>query len=165
MKRTFNTLLGIGLSGILFFVACSTKSSPGTVSVGCTDTEPAADSSALLNFAKTNGIAPLTDTIGLYYQIVSRGSGAAPTLTSTISVTYKATLLDGTVFDSTGTTPRSFVLNTLIPAWQIALPYVEAGGHIKLLVPSKYGYGCSGAGNSVPPNTPIYFDITLVGVQ
>jgi FKBP-type peptidyl-prolyl cis-trans isomerase FkpA len=163
MKRIFFALLGIGVAGTLFFVACSTKSSPGIIS--CTGTEPSVDSSSLLNFAKTNGIAPLTDTIGLYYQIVSQGTGAAPTLTSTISVTYKATLLDGTVFDSTGTTPRSFVLNALIPAWQMALPHVEAGGHIKLLVPSKYGYGCSGAGTSVPPNTPIYFDITLVGVQ
>jgi FKBP-type peptidyl-prolyl cis-trans isomerase FkpA len=163
MKRTFYALLGICLSGILFFAACSTKSSPGLIS--CKGTEPSADSAALLNFAKTNGVAPLTDTIGLYYQIVSQGTGAAPTLTSTLSVTYKATLLDGTVFDSTGTNPRSFELNALIPAWQIALPYVKAGGHIKLLVPSKYGYGCSGAGTSVPPNTPIYFDITLVGVQ
>jgi FKBP-type peptidyl-prolyl cis-trans isomerase FkpA len=164
MKRTFYTLLGIGFSGILFFAACSTKSSPGTVSVSCTGTEPSADSSSLLNFAKTNGIAPLTDTIGLYYQIVSQGTGAAPTLTSTISVTYKAALLDGAVFDSTGTTPRSFVLNTLIPAWQLALPHLQAGGHIKLLVPSKYGYGCAG-NSAIPPNTPIYFDITLVGVQ
>jgi FKBP-type peptidyl-prolyl cis-trans isomerase len=163
MKRTFYTLPGLGLSAILFFVACSTKSSPGVIS--CKGTEPSADSSALLSFAKANGITPLTDTIGLYYQIVSQGTGTAPTLTSTISVIYKATLLDGTAFDSTGTTPRSFELNALIPAWQIALPYVEKGGHIKLLVPSKYGYGCSGAGTSVPPNTPIYFDITLVGVQ
>jgi FKBP-type peptidyl-prolyl cis-trans isomerase FkpA len=164
MKRTFYTLPGIGLSAILFFVACSTKTSPGTVSVSCTDTDPSADSAALLNFAKTNGIAPLTDTIGLYYQIVSQGTGAAPTLTSTISITYKGTLLDGTVFDSTGTTPRSFPLNELIPAWQLALPHVQSGGHIKLLVPSKYGYGCAG-NSAIPPNTPIYFDITLVGVQ
>ena len=162
MKRTFYALFGLAGLGMLLFFACG-KTSTGLNT--CTDTDPGTDSAALLSFAKTNGITPLTDTIGLYYQIVTQGAGATPALTSTISVTYKATLLDGTVFDSTGTTPRSFGLNALIPAWQIALPYVKAGGRIKLLVPSKYGYGCAGASTSVPPNTPIYFDITLVGVQ
>lgn len=162
MKRTFYGLFCLACLGMLLFFACG-KTSSGLST--CTDTDPSTDSAALLSFAKANGITPLTDTIGLYYQIVTQGTGAAPALTSTISVTYKATLLDGTVFDSTGTTARSFVLNALIPAWQIALPKVQAGGRIKLLVPSKYGYGCAGASTSVPPNTPIYFDVTLVGVQ
>jgi FKBP-type peptidyl-prolyl cis-trans isomerase FkpA len=162
MKRTLIALIGLAGLATLVFFGCG-KASSGYSS--CGDTDPSADSSALLSFARTNGITPLSDTIGLYYQIVSQGSGAAPTPTSTISVLYKATLLDGTEFDSTGTTPRSFVLNTLIPAWQFTLPKIETGGRIKLLVPSKYGYGCIGANSSVPPNTPIYFDITLVNVQ
>jgi FKBP-type peptidyl-prolyl cis-trans isomerase FkpA len=163
MKRVFYLVLGIACFGILLFFACG-KASPGYYN--CTDQDPSTDSSALLAFAKSNGITPLSDTIGLYYQIVTQGSGASPTLTSNISVLYKASLLDGTVFDSTsGTTTRSFVLNTLVPAWQIALPRLQTGGRIKLLVPSKYGYGCVGANTSVPPNTPIYFDITLVSFQ
>jgi FKBP-type peptidyl-prolyl cis-trans isomerase FkpA len=155
--------LGIACFGILLFFACG-KASPGYYN--CTDQDPSTDSSALLAFAKSNGITPLSDTIGLYYQIVTQGSGASPTLTSNLSVLYKASLLDGTVFDSTsGTTTRSFVLTTLVPAWQIALPRLHTGGRIKLLVPSKYGYGCVGASTSVPANTPIYFDITLVSFQ
>jgi FKBP-type peptidyl-prolyl cis-trans isomerase len=160
MKRNLVALFS--LAGLGIFFGCG-KASGGYSS--CSDTDPSADSSALLTFAKTNGITPLSDTIGLYYQIVSQGSGASPILTSTISVLYKATLLDGTVFDSTGTTTRSFVLNTLVPAWQFALPKIQKGGRIKLLVPSKYGYGCAGAGTIVPPDTPIYFDITLLDVQ
>lgn len=160
MKRTLIAVFGLAVLGLFF--GCG-KASSGYSS--CGDTDPSADSSALLSFAKANGITPLSDTIGLYYQIVSQGNGASPTLTSTITVLYKATLLDGTVFDSTGTTARSFVLNALVPAWQFTLPKIQTGGRIKLLVPSKYGYGCAGAGTLVPPDTPIYFDITLVGVQ
>jgi FKBP-type peptidyl-prolyl cis-trans isomerase FkpA len=160
MKRNLVALFS--LAGLGIFFGCGKASSGYST---CGDTDPSADSSALLTFAKTNGITPLSDTIGLYYQIVSQGSGASPTLTSTISVLYKATLLDGTVFDSTGTTPRTFVLNTLVPAWQFTLPKIQTGGRIKLLVPSKYGYGCAGAGTIVPPDTPIYFDITLLAVQ
>lgn len=163
MKRVFYLVLGIACFGILLFFACG-KASPGYSN--CGDMDPSTDSSALLAFAKSNGITPLSDTIGLYYQIVTQGSGASPTLASNIAVLYKATLLDGTVFDSTtGATTRSFVLGNLIPAWQITLPRLQTGGRIKLLVPSKYGYGCVGAGTSVPPNTPIYFDITLVSLQ
>jgi FKBP-type peptidyl-prolyl cis-trans isomerase len=163
MKRIFFALLGLTAIATLPFSACSNKSSP--TYVNCTDAPPRIDSAALVNFASANGIAPLQDTIGLYYQIVSQGTGVPPTLTSTISVTYRALLLDGEVFDSTGTTPRSFVLNTLIPAWQWTLPWIQPGGRIKLLVPSAYAYGCVGAGSTVPSNTPVYFDITLVGVQ
>jgi FKBP-type peptidyl-prolyl cis-trans isomerase FkpA len=163
MKKTFFAIFGLTSLSTLLFFACSSKSSPGYFN--CSDTNPADDSTALISFAKANGIAPLQDTIGLYYQIVSQGTGTSPVLTSRISVTYKGTLLDGTVFDSTGTTPRSFTLDSLIPAWQMTLPRIQTGGRIKLLVPSAYGYGCVGASTAVPPNTPIYFDITLLGVQ
>jgi len=163
MKRIYCALLGLTGIVLLPFLACSNKSGP--TYDNCTDAPPRVDSAALVNFASASGIAPLQDTIGLYYQIVSQGTGVSPTLTSTITVTYRALLLDGEVFDSTGTTPRSFVLNTLIPAWQWTLPWIQPGGHIKLLVPSAYGYGCVGAGTIVPPNSPVYFDITLVSVQ
>jgi len=106
------------------------------------------------------------DNTGLYYQIISQGYGStAPGIGSTISVTYTGTRLDGVVFDSTGATARSFALSNLIPAWQIGMPKIKAGGHIKLLVPSALGYGCLGIQNFIPSNTPIYFDITLVSVQ
>jgi FKBP-type peptidyl-prolyl cis-trans isomerase FkpA len=163
MKKTTIAIVGLTSLTMLLFFACSPKSSSAVFN--CSDVSPVDDSTALLSFAAANGITPLSDTVGLYYQIVSQGAGMSPILSSTISVTYKGTLLDGTVFDSTGATPRNFVLNTLIPSWQLGLPRIQTGGRIKLLVPSAYGYGCSGNGTVVPPNTPLYFDITLVGVQ
>lgn len=149
--------------GLILFIACGKSSNPGSIS--CKGVEPAVDSPALLAFAKAHGIGSLKDTLGLYYQVVNQGTGAVPGGNSTIFVTYTGTLMDSTIFDSTTNPAKTgFVLNSLIAGWQLGLPKIQAGGHIKLLIPSQYGYGCLGGG-SIPPNTPIFFDITLVSVQ
>jgi FKBP-type peptidyl-prolyl cis-trans isomerase FkpA len=46
----------------------------------------------------------------------------------------------------------------------LGLTRIQAGGRIKMLVPSQYAYGCQGSG-PIPPNTPMFFDITLVSIQ
>jgi FKBP-type peptidyl-prolyl cis-trans isomerase FkpA len=157
---SFFFLVGICL---VLFVACGKSSSPGSVS--CTGVDVFHDSAALLGFAKAHGISPLTDTIGLYYKVITQGTGATPSANSTIFVTYTATLMDSTIVDSTTNPARTgFVLGGLIPGWQYGLPKIQAGGHIKLLIPSQYAYSCLGSG-PIPPNTPLFFDITLVSVQ
>jgi FKBP-type peptidyl-prolyl cis-trans isomerase FkpA len=73
--------------------------------------------------------------------------------------------MDSTIFDSTTNPAKTgFTLGGLITGWQMALPKIRTGGRIKMLIPSKYGYGCSGSG-PVQPNTPIFFDVTLVSIQ
>lgn len=150
---------------VLSFAASCGKSSSSS-SNACTNVAPALDSSALLSFAKAQGITAVKDTTGLYYQIITQGTGGTPNANSTVYVTYTGMRLDGGIFDSTTNSARTgFQLGSLIAGWQIGLPKIQAGGRIKLLIPSAYGYGCQGAGNAIPPNTPIYFDITLVSVQ
>jgi len=162
-KIVLSFFLLAGLS-VMLLTACGKSSSTGSAA-GCTPVEPAVDSPALLNFAKAHGITSLKDTLGLYYQVISQGTGNTPNFNSTIFVKYTGTFMDSTIFDSTSNYLQTgFALSNLIIGWQLALPKIQAGGHIKLLVPSKYGYGCVGAG-PIPPNTPIFFDITLVSVQ
>jgi len=142
------------------------KGSDSTGSSSCTDLPVTSDSSALLSFAKTNGITSLQDTIGLYYQIISQGSGATPALGSKVFITYTGTFMDGTIFDSTTNASKTgFVLGDLIRGWQYGLPKIQVGGRIKLLIPSAYAYGCQGYGSAIPPYAPVYFDISLVSIQ
>src|SRR5882724_246005 len=166
MKNIVLTAIVLGILVYVIMAGCS-KSSSGNSA--CVDQPVTTDSSALLSFATINGIAPVKDATGLYYQVLSQGYGSvAPTANSIVSVTYLGTRMDAVVFDSTGTTARNFTLGNLIPGWQIGLPKIRAGGHIQLLVPSSLAYGCVGVTNSkppIPPNSPIYFDITLVSVQ
>jgi FKBP-type peptidyl-prolyl cis-trans isomerase FkpA len=150
--------------GILYISSCGKTNDNNPV--GCTDNPVQKDSTALLNFATANSITPTKDVSGLYYQIITPGTGATATGTSLVEVTYQGTLLNGTVFDATATGKTvSFTLNQLIIGWQIAIPKIKAGGRIKMLIPSAYAYGCAGAGTTIPANAPLYFDMTLVSVK
>jgi FKBP-type peptidyl-prolyl cis-trans isomerase FkpA len=163
MKKIIFAAVVFSIVGYLVIAGCS--KSGGSTGNGCINQPVNSDSSALLTYARNNGLSPVRDSTGLFYQVISSGFGATPNVNSTISVTYTGTRLDGVVFDSTGATARTFALANLIPGWQIGIPKIRAGGRIKLLVPSALGYGCLGISNFIPPNTPIYFDITLVSVQ
>ena len=99
---------------------------------------------------------------GLYYIIEEEGTGGHPSASSNVTVRYKGYLLDGTVFDETsGSATATFTLGNLIPGWKEGIPLLQKGGKGKFFLPSKLAYGRGGSG-SIPPNTPIAFDIELV---
>ncbi|MBC7650546.1 MAG: FKBP-type peptidyl-prolyl cis-trans isomerase [Deinococcales bacterium] len=168
MKNVF--LVCAIVASVISVVSCS-KAPETSVTVACINKPIQQDSTALINFANANNITVLKDVYGLYSQIITPGAGVTPTGSSIVQVTYKGTLLNGTVFDSTATgATASFNLNQLIPGWQIGIPKIKAGGRIKLLVPSALAYGCKGAKNAagafiIPENAPVYFDINLISVQ
>ena len=120
---------------------------------------------AILAYASSNSITATAHSSGLYFQIISQGTGATPTLNSKIFVTYTGKLTNGTTFDS-GTTPAGtgWALGGLIPGWQLGIPLIQKGGQIKLIIPSSLAYGCQGYG-SIPGNSVLYFDISLTDVQ
>jgi FKBP-type peptidyl-prolyl cis-trans isomerase FkpA len=152
----------LSILGILVYVISCTKTG-NTAYSSCTGSPAVADSTVLLAFAKANGITPIADSSWLYYQIINQGSGASPIGTSKITINYVGTFLSGQYFDST-TAPVTFELDSLIKGWQYGLPKIQAGGRIKLLVPSALAFGCAGT-TAIPPNAPLYFDITLISVH
>jgi FKBP-type peptidyl-prolyl cis-trans isomerase FkpA len=154
MKRA---ILILSVSGLLF-------SGIGCIKNGdCQDKTIQSEQAAILAYASANSIAGTAHSSGIYYQIISTGSGPTPSLTSQVSVRYTGKLLDGTVFDSQTGTPVSFQLGATIPGWQIALQQIQKGGQIKVIIPSALAYKCGGYG-SIPGNSILYFDIQLVDV-
>ena len=146
------------------YFACS-KSTPQAMS--CTATPPAEDSAALIKFAGDS--IPLTkDTTGLYYHIIDSGSSYKPLYSNHLLVTYVARLIPGNqTFDSAvSSTLGGSPLGELIVGWQIGLPKIGIGGRIQLFIPSAYAWGCTGDGTgTIPANAPVFFDITLLGVN
>jgi FKBP-type peptidyl-prolyl cis-trans isomerase len=95
------------------------------------------------------------------------GSDTMPTATQTVTVHYHGYLLDGTVFDSSidRGAPATFSLTSVIPGWTEGIPYFGIGGTGKLLVPSQLAYSSQGTNTgSIPPYTPIAFDIELLDI-
>jgi FKBP-type peptidyl-prolyl cis-trans isomerase FkpA len=107
---------------------------------------------------------------GMYYEIISPGTGLTPTVCSYVSVNYKGTLTNGNVFDQTTGTPVNFSLVSLIESWKKGVPLIKKAGKIRLYVPPSMGYGSTDQkdnnGNVViPANSILIFDIELVDVQ
>ena len=111
--------------------------------------------------------APLVDLgDGLSYRVLRAGTGASPTLSDVIRVDYRGTLADGTVFDSSYQRgePADFPLVRLIPGWQKAIPLMKEGAKWELHIPAALAYGEKGAGDLIPPNAPLTFEIELIKV-
>ena len=109
-----------------------------------------------------------TDSGLAYYDIVT-GKGAEAASGQTVLVHYSGWLEDGTLFDSSVTRgePFSLTLGTggVIPGWEEGLVGMKAGGKRQLIIPADLAYGEAGAGNSIPPNATLIFDIELLEIQ
>lgn len=124
--------------------------------------QAAEDDATIKSYLFTNNITNTTkDASGLYYVINNPGTGAHPTVNSSITVAYKLRLTDETEVESKNSInfPK---LADLFKAWQIALPLIGKGGSITLYVPSGLGNGNQEA-SSIPANSVLIFDITLQG--
>ncbi len=137
-----------------------------TETSGCTPVTVATEKPTLVAYCSSSSIAYTEHNSGILYEVISAGSGIAPTINNKVFITYTGKRFDGTVFDSqSNPSLTGWTLNQLIDGWKIGLPLIKKGGRIKLVIPSSLAYGCSGAGASIPSNTPLFFDITLVDVQ
>jgi FKBP-type peptidyl-prolyl cis-trans isomerase len=107
-----------------------------------------------------------TTASGLQYRVIKSGTGASPTVNDMVTVTYRGSLIDGTVFDETppGQT-ANFPTGALIPGWVEALQLMKEGDEWEIVIPSELGYGAQGAGGVIPPNQTLVFNMALLGVQ
>jgi FKBP-type peptidyl-prolyl cis-trans isomerase len=107
-----------------------------------------------------------TTASGLQYEVVTEGTGPTPKATDTVTVNYKGTLMDGTVFDSSydHKEPATFVLNQVIPGWTEGVQLMKVGSKYKFYIPSALGWGERGNGSVIGPNAPVVFEVELVSI-
>ena len=134
-----------------------------------------------LNNAKTTA----TETAsGLKYKIIQKGTDKKPADGANVFIHYAGYLEDGSLFDSSyenvakeygkyderrakgnGYQPFPFQYGKkdgLIPGFIEGLNAMNFGDKALLFIPSKLGYGERGAGNVIPPNTNIFFEVELL---
>ena len=161
-RLTSNSYIGVILHRILFLlVAALACSGPADRRDGQT---PAGFAAAL----EVDTTAMTKTPSGLRYQDVTQGQGAEAVADRTVSVHYTGWLPNGEKFDSSRdrNEPFSFTLGAgqVIAGWDEGVAGMKVGGKRKLMIPANLGYGARGAGNVIPANADLVFEVELLKV-
>lgn len=121
---------------------------------------------------------------GLAYNIYEKGAGKKPADGTKVLVKYSGFLENGTLFDTSspevaklfgkfdaqraaqnGYTLLPFEIGSkgaMIPGFEEGLSKVSFGDKAVLFIPANLGYGENGAGNVIPPNANIIFEVEII---
>ena len=121
---------------------------------------------------------------GLQYSILKKGTGVKPTEGKDIYVHYAGYLEDGSLFDSSyeainktygkfdqnranqnGYQPFPFKYGNkggLIAGFLEGINYMNFNDKAIFFIPANLGYGAQGAGNVIPPNSNIIFEVEIL---
>lgn len=110
-----------------------------------------------------------TTASGLKYIVIEKGNGAPAEIDKAVEVHYVGRLIDGKVFDSSRdrNEPIEFILGQgqVIKGWDEGIALMNVGDKFQLIIPPGLGYGSKGAGNVIPPNSTLIFDVELMSVH
>jgi len=120
---------------------------------------------------------------GLYYEVLTEGTGPKPEPGQMVLMNYSGWLPDGTLFDSSiesvakeggrfnpGRKYEPFAVAAgrnapVIQGWREALVRMKVGDKWKLVIPPNLGYGSRGAGNLIPPDSWLVFEVEMVSIK
>lgn len=102
-------------------------------------------------------------------EILREGTGGEAKNDDKATVHYIGVLEDGTKFDSSldRGQPFTFLLGVgqVIRGWDLGVVGMKVGEIRRLYIPSEFGYGERGAGDSIPPNANLIFEVELLGIE
>ncbi|MCM1347856.1 MAG: FKBP-type peptidyl-prolyl cis-trans isomerase [Firmicutes bacterium] len=100
---------------------------------------------------------------GVSYKVVKEGSGAKPTKNDMVQVNYVGKHIDGTEFDSSNGTPRTFGVQGVVPGFSEILQMMAPGAKYVAYIPADQAYGVQGS-RDIKPGETLVFEIELVSV-
>ncbi|MBN9123770.1 MAG: peptidylprolyl isomerase [Nitrosospira sp. 56-18] len=104
------------------------------------------------------------------------GTGEEAIIGKTVEVHYTGWLYDPSAADKKGVkfdssrdrgSPFFFLLGAgrVIKGWDKGVTGMKVGGQRTLIMPPEMAYGARGAGNVIPPNAALIFDVELLGLK
>ena len=117
--------------------------------------------------------APMTTPSGLQITDTKVGTGATPRPGQICVMHYTGWLYEngakGKKFDSSVDRGQPFEFkigqHQVIAGWDEGVASMKVGGKRTLIIPAALGYGAQGAGNVIPPNATLMFDVELLGIK
>ena len=118
------------------------------------------------NFLASNALKENVGTTesGLQYTILAEGSAEKVAKNDTVTVKYKGTLIDGTLFDEGEIPGHVSGSRGLITGFDEGIRLVGEGGKAIIYIPSDLAYGSRG-NRGIEPNSVLIFDIEVVKVN
>lgn len=111
-------------------------------------------------------MSPSTTASGLVIEELVVGTGTEASTGQEVTVHYTGWLTDGKKFDSSKDRDEPFVFalgaGRVIRGWDEGVQGMKVGGTRKLTIPSALGYGARGAGNAIPPDATLVFEVELL---
>ncbi len=107
---------------------------------------------------------------GVRYVDLKPGTGEEAREGKILEVQYTGWLADGgTRFDSTRDAEQPLTLRLgagdVIKGLDQGLAGMRAGGKRRLIIPPELGFGKEGAGESIPPNAILIYEVELIAVR
>lgn len=116
---------------------------------------------------KEEGVKPLTG--GVFYKVLSEGTGEKPAANATVMVNYEGRLTDGRVFDSSiqrsPDKPVGMPVQGVIEGMRTALMAMPVGSEWEIYIPYDKAYGEMGQGEEIPPFSNLIFKVKLVEIK
>jgi FKBP-type peptidyl-prolyl cis-trans isomerase len=118
-------------------------------------------------------MARTTTPSGLQFEDTKKGEGATAQPGNECVMHYTGWLWQneskGTKFDSSVDRGRPFSfrlgVGQVIRGWDEGVAGMQIGGKRTLVIPSELGYGARGAGQVIPPNAALLFEVELLEVR
>jgi len=115
---------------------------------------------------KKEGVVTLPS--GLQYKVLREGTGKSPKDTDWVTIHFRGSLIDGTVFEDTYKSfnqPVAFALKGMVPGWAEGLKLMKEGAKWQLFIPSELAMGERGSGTLIGPNATLILEVELISVQ
>lgn len=105
---------------------------------------------------------------GIHYAFEKKGKGETAKSGKFVKLNYRATLLDGTEFDSSPA-DEPFVFEVgyqqVIRGLDRGIQLLPEGTKGTLYIPAVLAFGTTGKGENIPPNTDVIFDVEVLEVM
>ena len=115
----------------------------------------------MAKIAKTPGMKALKQ--GVYYKEIKAGTGAKPTASQVVKISYEGKTIEGKMFDKNDN--MAMQIGQAVPGFNEALLNMPVGSKWEVYIPYAAGYGAQQPSPDIKPFSTLIFTIELLSIE